>query len=78
MVMIEYLSDLVNSNCGFCFGLDSGSVTKRLGKMCELDTITTPFPREIITRYLIIMWMHMLLAIKPNSALTYCLLDGET
>lgn len=77
-VMVEYLSDLVNSRLGFCFGLDNGSDTRRLCEICELDTITTPFPREIITGSLISMWMYMLLAIKPNSALIYCLLDGET
>lgn len=78
MVMVEYLSDMVNSSLGFCLGLDNGSDTKRLCENCELDTVTTPFPKEIITGYLISMWMHMLLAIKPNSALIYCLLDGET
>lgn len=57
VVMVEYLSDLVNSSLRFCFGLDSGSDTKRL---CKVDTVTTSLLREIITGYLISVWLHML------------------
>lgn len=74
VVMVEYLSDLVNSSLRFYFGLDSGSDTKRL---CKLDTVTTSLLREIITGYLISVWLHMLVAVIPSSALIYCLLHGE-
>lgn len=77
-MMIEYLADLENSRLGFCLGLDSGSDTKRLYEIWESDKITVPSPREIITGYLISMWVLMILAIKPKSALIYYLLDGET